>query len=243
MNFLMFLQELTGRNKVEVRGPTLPKDPPFFLEEWKPARAKIDDLLDKEVCKTLAVTSSIAEEGKTITCINLAMNMAYTGRRKVLLVDTDMRKSDIARGMNLNPIPGLSEFLSGAVKITDVIKNSKVPGLYAIPSGSCPPSPADVLAGESFRQFIQSSREHFDLVLLDTPPVLPVADIHSLREQVDGVLLVYRAGHTPYPILKQAIEDISEEKILGVGLNRVKPRTDKYYRKYYSKYYNKSYSK
>jgi capsular exopolysaccharide synthesis family protein len=235
----MFLQELTGRNKVEVPGITLPKDTPFFLEQFKALRAKIDDLLDKEVCKTLAVTSSIAEEGKTITCINLAMNIAYTGRRKVLLVDTDMRKSDVARGMNLNRIPGLSELLSGAVKLTDVIQNSKIPGLYVIPSGACPPSPADMLAGESFRQFIQSSREHFDLVLFDTPPVLPVADTHSLREQVDGFLLVYRAGHTPYPMLKQAIEDISEEKILGVVINRVKPRTDKYYRKYYSKYYNK----
>src|SRR4030065_2546042 len=170
MKFPMFLKDLTGRNKAEVPGASLPKNTPLFLEQFKALRAKIDDLLDKEVCKTLAVTSSIAEEGKTITCINLAMNMAYTGRRKVLLVDTDMRKSDIARGMNLNLIPGLSEFLSGAVKITAVIKNSKVPGLYAIPSGSCPPSPADVLAGESFRQFIQSSREHFYLVLLETPP-------------------------------------------------------------------------
>ena len=239
----MFLNGLTGRNKTEVTGVGLPKVTPFFLEQFKALRAKIDDLIDMGVCKTLAVTSSIAEEGKTITCINLAMNMAYTGRRKVLLVDTDMRKSDVAREMNLNPIPGLSEFLSGAVKITDVIKSSKVPGLYAIPSGACPPSPADVLAGESFRQFIQSSREHFDLVLLDTPPVLPVADTHALREQVDGFLLVYRAGHTLYPFLEQVIEDISEEKILGVVINRVKPRTDKYYRKYYGKYYNNSHSK
>jgi capsular exopolysaccharide synthesis family protein len=239
MKFPMFIQDLTGKNKAEVPGAGLPKDTPFFLEQFKALRAKIDDLIDKEVCKTLAVTSSIAEEGKTITCINLAMNMAYTGRRKVLLVDTDMRKSDVGRGMNLNRIPGLSEFLSGAVKITDVIKNSKVPGLYVIPSGSCPSAPADMLAGESFRKFIQSSREHFDFVLLDTPPVLPVADTHSLREQVDGFLLVYRAGHTPYPILKQVIGVISEEKILGVVINRVKPRTDKYYRKYYGKYYNK----
>src|SRR4030066_974806 len=243
MKYLMFLQELTGRNKAEVPGASRPKDTPFFLEQFKALRAKIDDLLDKEVCKTLAVTSSIAGEGKTITCVNLAMNIAYTGRRKVLLVDTDMRKSDLAKGMNLNPIPGLSEFLSGAVKLTDVIQNSKVPGLYVIPSGACPPSPADVLAGESFRRFIQSPREHFDLVLLDTPPVLPVADTHSLREQVDGFLLVYRAGYTPYPVLKQALKDISEEKILGVVLNRVKPRTDNYYRKNYGKYYDKSYRK
>ena len=156
MKFSMFIKDLTGRNKAEVPRASLPEDSPFFLEQFKALRAKIDDLLDKEVCRTLAVTSSIAEEGKTITSINLAMNVAYTGRKKVLLVDTDLRKSEIARGLSLNPIPGLSEFLSGSVKITDVIKNSKVPGLYVIPSGVCPPSPADVLAGEPFRQFIQA---------------------------------------------------------------------------------------
>ncbi len=212
---------------------------PLFHEQFKGLRAKINDYLEKEGKKTLAVTSSIAEEGKTVTCVNLAMNIASTGRKKVLLVDADMHKSDLARGMNINPFPGLSEFLSGTAKAKDILRNSQLPGLHVIPSGSELRSPSDLLAGEHFRSFLKSAQDAFDVILIDTPPVLPVADALSLRDQVDRFLLVYRAGFTPYPMLRQVVEEIGEERVLGVVINRVKPMQDRYYRQYYGKYYRK----
>jgi len=239
MQFPKFIEDRVKGSTVKEYGLPQGGDALLFLEQFKALRAKIDDSFEREGHRTLAVTSAIAEEGKTVTCVNLAMNIASTGRKKVLLVDTDMHKSDIARGMNLEPAPGLSEYLSGKANVKEILRNSLVPGLHAIPAGSGSSSAADMLAGEQFRSFLKSTRETFDVILLDTPPVLPVADTLSLRDLVDRFLLVYRAGFTPYPLLRQVIEEIGEEKILGVVINRVKPMKDKYYKQYYGKYYRK----
>src|SRR4030042_651868 len=168
------------------------KETILFHEQFKALRAKIDDYLEKEGGRTIAITSAIAEEGKTVTCVNLAMNIATTGRKKVLLVDTDMRKSDLAQGMDLEPGPGLSEYLSGNANVKEILRNSLVPGLHVIPAGSEIPESTDLLAREKFRSFLKSAREAFDVILLDTPPVIPVAGPLSLRDQVDRFLLVYR---------------------------------------------------
>ena len=239
MKFPILIKDRKKGSMASEHGSRQHEDAPLFHEQFKALRAKINDHLEKEGERTLAVTSSIAEEGKTVTCVNLATHIASTGRKKVLLVDTDMRKCDVARGMNLNPFPGLNEFLSGTAKAKDILRNSLVPGLHVIPAGSELRSPADLLAGEEFRSFLKSAQETFDVILLDTPPVLPVADTLSLRDQVDRFLLVYRAGYTPYPMLRQVVEEIGEQKILGVVINRVKPMTDRYYKQYYGKYYRK----
>lgn len=229
-----------GKGSMEKGVPSLKhKQAPIFLEQFRALRAKLDDYFEKEGDGTLAVTSAIAEEGKSVTSLNLAMNIASTRRRKVLLLDTDMRKSSLARRMNLEPAPGLSEFLTGKAKVKEILRNSQVPGLHAIPAGSESHTAADMLAGEQFRSFLKSVRENFDVVILDTPPVLPVADALSLRDQVARFLLVFRAGFTPYPMLRQAIEEIGERKVLGVVINRVKPMADKYYKQYYGNYYRK----
>jgi len=215
------------------------KDALLFHEQFRALRAKVNDYLEKKGGRTIAITSAIAEEGKTVTCVNLAMNIASTGRKKVLLVDTDMRKSNLAQGMGLEPSPGLSEYLAGNAKVKEILRNSLVPGLHVIPAGAEYHSSADLLAGEQFRSFLKSAREAFDVILMDTPPVLPVADTLSLRDQVDRFLLVYRAAFTPYPLLQQVIGEIGEQKILGVVINRVKPMAKKYYNKYYGNYYLK----
>ena len=216
-----------------------PHQDPLFLEQFKVIRAKINDSLEKDGNRALAVTSSIADEGKTVICVNLALNIASTGGKKVLLVDTDIRKSDFVRVMNLNPSPGLSDYLSGNAKANEIFRNSQVPDLHVIPAGSETPSPGDLLGGEKFRLLLKSARDIFDVILLDTPPVIPVADTLSLRDQVDRFLLVYRAGFTPFPMFRHTVEEIGEQRILGVVINRVKPQKDKYYKQYYGKYYRK----
>jgi Mrp family chromosome partitioning ATPase len=82
-------------------------------------------------------------------------------------------------------------------------------------------------------------RDKFDLILLDTPPVLPVADTMSIKDQVDAFIFIFRMGFTPYVMLRQVIEDMGKEKIIGVVLNRVEPQSQKYYKRYYGKYYHK----
>ncbi|MCP2499957.1 MAG: hypothetical protein NCA08_00050 [Deltaproteobacteria bacterium] len=100
------------------------------------------------------------------------------------------------------------------------------------------PPPGIFSRGEGFpRTFHTAVREHFDIVLLDTPPVIPVSDTHALRDLVDGFVLVYRLGHTPHPLFKQAMDDIGEKKVLGVVLNGVEPQSERYYQRYYGSYY------
>ena len=216
----------------------------LFLEQFKALRAKFEYQLDMYKYKVVAVTSAIAEEGKTLTSANLAANLASVGRKKVLLIDTDLRKSDIAQMFNTPPKPGLMEFLTGVVSFDTIIRSSNsVKGLYLIPGGEKGTAPQDLLAGETFRSFLQEMRGKFDVVILDTPPILPVADTISLRDQVDGFLLIFRIGFTPYVMLQQALEEIENTKILGVVLNGVELQKYKYYQRYYGEYYQKGNSR
>ncbi len=215
----------------------------FFGEQFKALKAKFEYKADMLKLKVVAVTSSIAGEGKTLSCATLAMNLASAGRKKVLLVDIDLRKADLARGLNIPPLPGLSEFLSGTVGLKDVLRNSFIPGLYVIAAGTRVASPADLLAGEKFRSFLSDIRDHFDVILLDTPPILPVADTLSLKDQVDGFIFLYRTGFTPHHMFKQAVEEIGEKNIICVVLNGVEPHKEKYSQRYYGKYYRKNIEK
>jgi len=215
------------------------KRDPIYLEQIKAMGAKFEYKIDMLKIKVVAVTSAVAGEGKTTSCAQLAMNLVMAGRKKVLLIDADLRKSDLAKGMNLPAVPGLSEFLRGSAATKDIVRNSFLPGLYIIPAGTRVDEPANLLAGEKFRAFLGEVRGHFDIILLDTPPILPVADTLSLRDQVDGFLFLYRAGFTPYTLMRQAAEEVGEEKVLGVVLNGVTQQKQKYYSRYYGKYYHK----
>lgn len=212
----------------------------MFLEQFRALRAKLEYRMDMLKIKTIAVTSAIAGEGKTISCANLAMNLASGGRKKVLVIDVDLRKSDLAKSFRIARHPGLSEFLSGSISFQDVVHNSHIPGLYIIPGGTALAAPADLLSGEKFRIFLRDVRDRFDVILLDAPPVVPVADAMSLKDQVDGFVFLFRLGFTPHGMLKQAVEEIGEKNIIGVILNGVEPRKASYYVRYYGKYYRDS---
>lgn len=210
---------------------------PMFVEQFKSLSSRFEYRIDVLQCKVVAVTSAVAGEGKTVSALNLATNLASSGRKKVLLADVDLRKCDLARGVGIPPVPGLSEYLAGSASLKDILQRSPLKGLVVIPGGMRIAAPWDFLSGERFRTFLNAVREHFDIVLLDTPPVIPVSDTHALRDLVDAFVLVYRLGHTPHPMLKQAMDDIGEKKLLGVVLNAVEPQSEKYYQRYYGKYY------
>lgn len=213
---------------------------PLYREVFKGLRAKVEYKIDMVDLRILGVTSAIAGEGKTLTSIHLAVNMASTGRKKVVLMDMDLRKSTMAREMGIVSVPGISDYLLGTARKEEILRNSAVPGLCVIPGGRPIPSPADALAGERFRSFLRDLREEFDLVILDTPPILPVPDAVTVAEQVDAFILLFRLGQTPHQMFHQAVDELGQRKILGVVLNGEVPRSDKYYSRYYGKYYSKT---
>lgn len=218
------------------------KTDPYGLNQFLPLLARIEHKLEANDCKVIAVTSAVPEEGKTASCTGLAVSIANTGKRRVMLVDVDIHKPDIANGFGISTAPGLTDYLTGIVKLDDIIRNSRIPGLYIVPSGSKVEMPAGLLAKEKFRRFLDEIRADYDVILLDTPPVLAVDDTLSLRNLVDGFVLVYRVEATPYKLLAKAIEEIEEKNVLGVVLNGVDMSKSLYYKKYYKKY-NKNYNR
>jgi capsular exopolysaccharide synthesis family protein len=211
----------------------------IFNEQFKNFSARFEYNVDVRGLKTVAVTSSIAGEGKTVSTVNLAMNLASTGRKKVLLVDFDLRKSDLARGLRIPPRPGMAEYLSGSASLEDTIRYGLAKGLHVIPSGAQIAAPWELITGDRFRGFLKDIRDTYDVILLDTPPIVPVSDSLALREVVDGFILVYRLGYTPHTLFRRTMEDIGEPKLLGVLLNGEEPQSQRYYQRYYGKYYMK----
>ena len=211
----------------------------IFTEQYKNFSARFEYAVDSRGCKVIAISSAVAGEGKTVSTVNLASNLASTGRKKVLLIDLDLRKSDLAKGLRFPSTPGMVELLEGTAGLNEVLRFVIAQGLHVIPSGKRVSNPWGLLSGEKFRIFLNEVRDQYDVILLDTAPMLPVSDTLVLRDLVDGVVLVHRLGYTPHNLLRQALEDIGEKKLLGVLLNGVESQPERYYRKYYGKYYTK----
>jgi capsular exopolysaccharide synthesis family protein len=211
----------------------------IFTEQYKNFCARFEYLVDVRGCKVVAISSAITGEGKTVSTVNLAANLASTGRKKVLLIDLDLRKSDLAKGLRFPSSPGLSELLTGMANLNDVLRYVIAQGLHVIPSGKRISNPWSLIAGDKFRTLLEELRNQYDVILLDTAPMLPVSDTLVIRDLVDGVILVHRLGYTPHNLFRQALEDIGEKKLLGVVLNGVESHTERYYRRYYGQYYIK----
>ena len=236
-SFKLFKGNGAGPDRERVDLLKVGEEDQVFLEQFKALRSKLEYKLDMLAWKVIGITSSIAGEGKTLTCAKLAVSLARTKRKLVLLVDADIRKADLSKGFGNPRHPGLTEYLLGGAVFENIVRKSAAPGLDTVSSGSSVAAPADLLAGDCFRIFIEEARKRYDLVLLDTPPILPVADTMSMRDQLDGLIFVYRAGITPLQMFQQATEEIGEKKILGVVLNGVEPKSERYYGKYYGHYY------
>jgi capsular exopolysaccharide synthesis family protein len=202
--------------------------------------------------QALLVTSSQPGEGKTCTSLNLAMGLAQRGVR-VVLVDADMRRPGILRGLGLSENGvGLSSVLSGANSLDEALRPiEQVPNLWVLPSGPQPPNPADLLSSPSMEKLLQELRGRFEHLVLDSTPLLMVTDATLLSRLVDGVVLVVESGVTARRGLSRAqrILESAGVKILGTVLNKWDARAEgyyayygSYYRGYYGSYYgSKSY--
>jgi len=188
----------------------------------------------------IVVTSAGLGEGKTTTAANLAVVMAQMGKR-VILVDTDLRRPMLAKLFELNGTDGMSTLLArqGPVGDADLIL-SEVPNLRLIPSGPIPPNPAELLGSPRMAEVIQSLRQQADMVIFDSPPALAVTDSSVIASQVDGALLVIDAGEMRREVVQRAAEMLQKGgvKLLGAVLNKLQPgKRGGYYYQYYYKYY------
>jgi capsular exopolysaccharide synthesis family protein len=170
---------------------------------------------------TLLVTSSEPSEGKTMSAANIAMSLAGL-KQRVLLIDADLRRPRLHEMFGEDQQPGLADVLTGKTSTCD-FRRTKVPGLWLMPAGTAFSNPADLLASARFSKLIEELRAHFDWLVLDSSPVLAVADPCVIARVASGVLLVVDCGRTSRDVAIAAVERLEAVRapLLGAMLNRV----------------------
>ncbi len=192
-----------------------------------------------ETQRTLLITSPRPEEGKTAVAANLAVTLAQGGRR-VLLIDCNLRRPALRRLFNGTKAEGLTNVLIGRALPTAVITRTEVGGLDVLSSGPLPPNPAELLGAPAMRELLMQARQAYAHVILDGPPSLLVSDALLLAMQVDGVILVVRAGQTAKGALRRCREQFQRigARVIGAVLNGAQARPGGYFRQQYREFYD-----
>lgn len=209
----------------------------LVAEHCRSIRTSLLFMSPDEPLKTLLVTSSVPQEGKTTVAINLAISMAQSGDR-VVVVDTDMRRPRVHKSFGIRVEKGISAALLGEVGVEEVIHKTPIANLWVIPCGATPPNPAELLHTKRFDEVLEVLKGRFDRVVFDAPPVGAVTDPVILSKATDGTILVVKTGVTPRQLLAQTGRIIQDVKanLLGVVLNDIDPER-KVYGGYYQQYY------
>lgn len=237
-------KELTAQDEVRLESKMItrfsPKSP--ISEAYRSLRTNIQFSDIDNPKRVILMTSAATKEGKSTTCVNLAITFAQTGSR-VLLVDSDLRRPTLHSFFNVDKMYGLSNVLIGSLSFNDVIKRTEVENLDLITAGDIPPNPAEMVASERMRMFLEEARNRYDVVLLDSPPVVAVTDAAILTTRADATILVVSSGMTGRSELKRAIGLIRSvgSNVLGIILNGLDIKkmygTYYYYFHYYQYYY------
>jgi capsular exopolysaccharide synthesis family protein len=181
--------------------------------------------------KVVLITSASSEEGKSLTAKNLAVSIAQQGKR-VLLLDADLRRPADQKGLDFSSKDGLSTFLSGERETAGIFQVDGLKDVFILPAGPVPPNPSELLSSVRMHQLLSDLRSQFDVILIDTPPILPVVDALSLCELSDSALLVARQGVTPVESLKRAYQILASrtsKSSIGMVLNGVQVNSDAYH--------------
>ncbi|MBI4341869.1 MAG: CpsD/CapB family tyrosine-protein kinase [Candidatus Omnitrophica bacterium] len=213
-----------------------PKSP--ISEQYRILRTNLQSLKFRPGAKVVVITSAVHGEGKTVTAINLALTLSRQENLKVVLVDADMRKGSIHKWLGLTDrSEGLSTVLARGGELNGELVTLKDPNLTILPTGPYPEHPAELLESSHMKRLLATLKTQFDVVIIDAPPVLPVADPGILAAHADGVLLVVRAGRTQRKTVTQAqaLLDQMKANVLGCVLTHVEYYLPGYYR-YYHEY-------
>jgi capsular exopolysaccharide synthesis family protein len=220
-----------------------------IAESYRSLRTSIQlSAIDKPL-QVLLVSSPLGGDGKSTVSYNTSIAFAQQGKR-VLVMDADQRKSRMHRMFRVERSPGLSELLSGQTTLEAVVRpHNSVEGLFLLPAGISPPNPADLLGSHRFDELLALLRTQYDLVIIDSPPILLVTDAVILSAKADGMMVVVRSGVTTKPVLTH-VSDVLRRRaghIFGFVLNAVDTRSVEYYYSYGyyggSKYYGEEDSK
>jgi protein-tyrosine kinase len=208
---------------------------PASREQYHKLAATLHNAQAVSGVKSIMIASAVAGEGKTLTAANLALTFSESYQRRVLLVDADLRRPSLHRLFGMREWTGLDADVTSppqALRLRQMTQR-----LSMLTTGLPSPAPIAELTSERMRRVIQDARLAFDWIIVDTPPLTLLADASLLASEIDGVVLVVKAGSTPLDLVKRALEAIDRKKVLGVVLNASRrPQTgpDGYTDYYYS---------
>lgn len=193
---------------------------------------------DKEI-KTILITSSTPDEGKSTTIVNLGIILAQAGK-KVLIIDCDLRKPVIHKSFRLANDSGLTNILVSNIESSNVINKTYIENLEILTSGPIPPNPAELLGSKKMKNLLDELTKIYDYILLDTPPIGLVTDSALLAALADGTIFVISSGKVVVEMAKRSKDSLLKvgANILGVVLNRIPKNEKGYYNSYYYKYYD-----
>jgi capsular exopolysaccharide synthesis family protein len=200
---------------------------PVSREQYRRLAAVLHDAQGNNGTKVIMVASAVAGEGKTLTATNMALTLSDSYRRRVLLIDADLRKPALHEIFRLNTTSGLIDGLESSNDVKLVLRQVSS-YLSVLPAGRPTADPMAGLTSDRMRRLIDEAREAFDWVIIDTPPLMLLPDAHLLSSLVDGAVLVIKANSTPHEMVKRTTEIIGRERVMGVVLNRAESSHHRY---------------
>lgn len=247
------LEQLVGRNilglfpSFEIEDPKKIQEIAFEGSQHSPAveslrtiRTNIRLAHPDVNAKTLLITSSVSQEGKTTVSSNIAVSFALAGR-KTLLVDTDMRKPRVHKLFGLDNKEGISTYMLGEKPIDQLIRRNVYQGLDVLFCGPIPPNPAEMMESKRFHDMVDRLKEIYDIVIFDSPPIIAVSDAAIIGTMMDGVIIVVKIRQISRDILKRAVAQLSKANtmLLGAVVNNLDLKGGGRYGSYYYYYHEK----
>ena len=212
---------------------TLASPESLGAEKFRLLAVRITHLQKTRNFKRLLITSTMAEEGKSLVAANLSVALARRTHRKVLLLEGDLRRPSQAQMFGLATLPGLSEWLQSETSDPATVYHMKEAGMWLIPAGIPPENPTELMQSKKLPALLDQMNNWFDWVVIDSPPVLPIADTSLWMRLTEGILLVAREGKTERRQLKRGLEGIGTASLVGVVINDcTTTSTSNYYQRY-----------
>jgi len=208
-------------------------------EQYRTLRSRLYHLREKMNLKSILVTSSLPQEGKSFTASNLAQVLVRQHGRRVLLVDADLRGPRLHQMLGTAAGPGLSEYLLGHSDEFSIMQRGPLADLFFIPSGVHIENPAEMVGNGRLKLLLQRVEPLFDWIIVDSPPAVPVSDASVLAKACDGVLIVVRANVTPSDVARKARMEFPDQSLIGIVLNGADNHAAPYSRYYYDVYEKK----
>ncbi len=236
-NIILHAREVayTPQNDALLVNPTNPREAP--AEEFRTLRTRLNHLQTQQPLHTLVVTSASPAEGKSFTATNLAVTQAQLQDKRILLADFDFRRPSVDKTFQIDCAPGITDYLRGKATLSDILRRVAGTNLFILTAGDVVPNPLELLNLKTCRSLIDGLRNHFDWVVLDSPPLLFAADANLLSTMCDGTVLVVRIGSTTFDSVSRALQSLCENNVLGIVVNGA--RRGELYSKYsyYHDYY------